>query len=83
MATANTFKIAYTAGRSGRVTETEGTLAELIKHYGYTLKCGNSYNSKISLNPRSVKGLVTALNKCVNELQRGSYSPDDYELIEA
>ena len=66
--------------RKGRETETTGTLDELTKHFSYTLECGNSYNSKISREPKSAKGLVSALNRSTDEIQRGSYDPNYYEL---
>lgn len=68
--------------RNGQ-TETIGTLAELTKNYGYTLESGNSYNSKISLAPRTAKNLVNNLNKCVSVLQANSFNPDYYELKES
>lgn len=80
MATAKTFTIIKT--RRGRETETTGTLAELTEYFRYTLECGRSYNSKIPLVPRTAKSLVTALNKSVDETQRGSYDPNYYELAQ-
>jgi hypothetical protein len=67
--------------RGGKVSESTGTLAELTEYYGYTLVCGNSYNSKIALKPRTVKSLVSNLNRSVDYTQKGSYDPDYYELI--
>lgn len=78
--TEKTFTIIKT--RKGNKTPVTGTLEELTSYYSNTLANGHSYNSKISLNPRSAKGLVIALNKCVTELQRGSYDPNYYELGE-
>lgn len=68
--------------RNGQ-TETTGTLAELTKNYGYTLASGHSYNSRINLEPRTAKGLVGTLNKCVSVLQKNSFNPDHYELAES
>lgn len=50
---------------------TVGTLEELIKGFGYTLKCGRSWesekgNKKINVNPKSIKALITNLNNAVN-----------------
>lgn len=78
---AKTYTIEKT--RRGNKTETTGTVEELVKHFGYTLECGHSYNSKISRNPKTAKSLVSNLNKSVDELQRGSYDPNYYELKEA
>lgn len=68
--------------RRGRQSEATGTVAELTKHFEYTLQCGNSYNPKINLEPKTAKSLVSALNKSVSEIQRGSFDPDDYQLSE-
>lgn len=78
MATEKTFTIIKT--RRGRKTEETGTLAELTKYFGNTLADGHSYNSRINLAPKSAKDLVSALNKSVAELQRGSFDPNYYEL---
>lgn len=65
--------------RKGIARSTTGTLAELVRDYSYTLECGHSYNSKINTKPTTIKGLITALNKSVDETQRGSYNPTYYE----
>lgn len=61
-------------------TEATGTLNELVERFGYTLKSGHSYNNKINTQPKTIKGLVSALNKSVDVLQIGSYNPDYYEI---
>lgn len=81
MATEKTFTI-IKHRRGGKKSATEGTVAELTEHFGYTLQCGHSYNSKISLSPKTAKSLVSALNKSVDQIQKGSYDPDYYELGE-
>lgn len=75
---AKTYTIIKT--RRGIQRSTTDTLEELIKGYSYTLECGHSYNSKINTNPKTIKGLISALNKCSDETQRGSYNPTYYEL---
>lgn len=57
-----------------------GTLEELIKYHGYTLECGHSWNNKINMHPKSIKGLVTALNKSAKETD-GGWNVTTYELI--
>lgn len=69
--------IKYRRGRKNEVTD---TLVNLRKYFGYTLEAGASYNQKINTEPKTVKGLVSALNKAVDELQRGSFDPDFYEV---
>ena len=66
--------------RRGNQSETTDTLENLVKAFGYTLECGNSWNSKINRNPKTIKGLVSALNKSVEETQGACYDPDYYEL---
>jgi len=66
---------------SGRVHEATGTLEQLIEYFGYTLKCGNSWNKKIKTNPTTINSLISNLNKSVNETQRGSWNPDYYYLV--
>lgn len=78
MATEKTFTIIKT--RRGRKTEQTGTLSELTSYFGNTLSDGHSYNPKINLAPKTAKALVSALNKSVDELQRGSFDPNYYEL---
>ena len=67
--------------RGGKQSDATGTLSYLTDYYGYTLECGNSYNSKISRAPRTAKTLVSNLNRSVDYIQKGSYDPDYYELI--
>jgi hypothetical protein len=69
--------------RNGQSKEVEGTLAYLTDYFGYTLECGNSHNAKISRTPKTVKSLVNGLNRSIGYTQRGSYSRDSYELVEA
>ena len=72
----------------GRATEYTGTLEHLIKDvFGYTLEAGKSYEweqgaRKVNTNPKSGKGLVTALNNAVENTQGGCYNRDGYELKE-
>jgi hypothetical protein len=49
--------------------------------FGYTLECGNSWNSKINLYPKSAKSMVTALNKSAEECRRYNdyYETSSYE----
>jgi hypothetical protein len=68
--------------RRGSESPFTGTLEELTKAFSYTLECGNSWNSKINRNPKTIKGLVSALNKSVAETQGSCYDPDYYELAQ-
>lgn len=81
MATSATFTIVKYRKLGKKIVIT-GTLDELMEEFGYTLECGHDYNSRIPLAPKTAELLVAALNKCVMELQSGSYYPDSYELGE-
>lgn len=65
---------------TGRRSSKTGTVAELTTHYRYTLECGNSWNHRIPLQPKTAVSLVSALNRSVKETQGSSYDPDSYSL---
>ena len=77
-----TKKIAYVAKtRRGRTTIWAGTIEELRTNvFGYTIECGNSWNKKISREPKTVASLVSNLNKSVDETQVSCYERDYYEV---
>lgn len=65
----------------------KGTLAELIKYFGYTLECGASWQwergmKKVNRNPKTIKGLITALENSVYNTQGRCYSRDSYILMD-
>ena len=61
-----------------RETIWEGTLDYLIENvFGYTLDCGHSWNNKINPNPKTIKSLITALNKSADVCRRYE---DFYEI---
>lgn len=64
--------------RKGRVKVVSGTLEELVSYFSYTLECGNSWNPKIKRNPKSFNGLISNLNKSVDEIQGGCFNRDYY-----
>lgn len=66
--------------RRGQQTSTTATLEEHLKYFAYTLEVGNSWNPKINRNPKTAKGLISALNKSVTETQGSCYDPNYYEL---
>ena len=64
------FKIKKSKGE--RETIFEGTLDHLRNGvFGYTLECGNSWNSKINRHPKSINALITAINKSYDEIEGG------------
>lgn len=58
----------------GWTNETSGTIEELCEHFGTTL----SYWHKA--NPRTIQGLINALNHCANIRFACCYNRDFYEL---
>ena len=63
-----------------RETFIEGTLAELIKYFGYTLEVGNSWNKKINRNPKTIKSFMNNLCKSYDE-KEGGYERTSIELV--
>lgn len=72
----------------GRAHEYTGTLQYLIEDvFSYTLECGASWQNhtgcrKVNRNPKSGKGLVTALNNAAHNTMGSCFDPDWYELKE-
>ena len=63
----------------------KGTLEELINYFSYTLEKGASWQwdkgmKRVSLNPKTIKGLITALNNAVYNTQGRCYNQDYYWL---
>ena len=47
----------------------ESTLKELIEATRYTFEVGQSYNRKINLTPKTIKGFVSNYEKALEEQQ--------------
>lgn len=47
----------------------ESTLKELIEATRYTFEVGQSYNQKINLTPKAIKGFVSNYEKALEEKQ--------------
>lgn len=47
----------------------KGTLEELIEATRYTFEVGHSYNRKINLTPKTIKGFVSNYEKALEEKQ--------------
>ena len=65
---------------NGRKSETTGTLEELIQYFGYTLEVGNSWNSKINRNPKTIKSFISNLQKSYEEKEANCFSRTFVEL---
>ena len=71
----------------GKDRTTEGTIAELIDYFGYTLEKGKSWesekgNKKINMNPKNIKALITNLNNSENNAAANGYSGTSYDFEE-
>ena len=81
------YKIEGRRHRTDSVSTQEGTIAELVKAYKYTLECGESWqhekgNYKINTNPKTIATLVKNLNRAVNNSAANGYAGITYTLIE-
>ena len=58
-----------------------GTLEQMTDAFSYTLECGNSGNDKIKTarEIKTLKSLVSNLNKSAKETQGSCYNRDFYE----
>ena len=61
---------------------TEGTLEELVKNFSYTLDVGNSWNSKINTKPKTIKSLISNVQKSVDIINENTYTTETVELVE-
>jgi ribosomal protein L17 len=78
------FKVKKTrSGMNGsRETVFEGTLEYLKSSvFGYTIECGHSWNHKINPNPKTIKALISSINKSYDETE-GGYTRSYVELID-
>lgn len=79
----------YYAPMSGRDREytTEGTLAELIEYFKYTLETGKSYENqkgakKINVNPKTIQQLCDNLAKAKDNAAANGYGGHSYSWEE-
>ncbi len=47
---------------STTTSEFTGTLEELTNDFSYTLECGHSWNQRINRHPKTIRGLLSAIN---------------------
>jgi len=53
----------FFGSRPTETKEVTGTLEELTEYFSYTLLVGHSYKSSIPEHPKTIKSLVSALNR--------------------
>ena len=74
-------------GTSTRTYESEvGTIADLVKYYGYSLEVGQSWehekgNRKINRTPKGINSLVSNLYNAKNNAAADGYSGSSFEEI--
>jgi hypothetical protein len=61
---------------------TSGTLEELKKYFSYTLLCGSEYEKSINANPKTIKSLISNVNKSYDAIAANGYSDKSIELID-
>lgn len=66
--------------RKGKTEEIQGTLEELISYFGYTLEVGNSWNSKIQRNPKTIKSFINNLKKSYDEKEGSCFERTSVNL---
>ena len=72
-------------GRADSTSEFSGTMPELVYDFKYTLDCGASWehekgNSKINTNPKTIKSLISNLNKAERNSAADGNPRNYYEL---
>jgi len=73
------FKVRVNHTRRGEKI-VEGTLEELKQYFGYALEIGNSWNSKINKNPKTIKSFISNLQKSYEEKEASCYERTFVEL---
>lgn len=69
----------HSTRNGSRTTIWEGTIDYLkSKVFGYTLDCGASWNPKINSDPKSLKSLVSNLNKSDDEIHGSCFTRNSY-----
>lgn len=72
--------------RPSRYYYQEGTLAELVASYKYTLETGQSYesekgNKKINTQPKGIVTLIKNLNAAVTNAAANGYSGKTFRVV--
>lgn len=65
----------------GRDTVITGTLDYLNQYFSYALEVGYSYNRKIPTQPKTIRSLMSALEKATDERYGGCYERPFYTLM--
>jgi hypothetical protein len=60
--------------------DVSGTVEELTKYFGYTLEIGHSYDRRVSLAPKTIKSLITNLQKAYSIKEGSCYERTSISL---
>lgn len=66
---------------TARETIWTGTVTELVDIFKYTLEVGHSYDRKINTNPKTIRSLLTAVQKASDVKYGSTYTCEVYELV--
>ena len=69
----------YHTRRGSRTTS--GTLEELTSYFGYTLFIGVTHNPCIKLKPKTIKSLISNVNKAMAIKEAACYERTDVSLV--
>ena len=66
--------------RRGHYVIWHGTLDKLVEAFSYTLQCGNSYNNRISRQPKTIKSFLSNVNKSFDAMELRCYDKSYVEI---
>ncbi len=69
-------------GRNNSTRTTTGTIQELTEYFSYTLEVGNSWDPKVNRNPKTIKALVSNVNRAYDASTGNGYSGKSIEQVE-
>ena len=64
-----------------KVREITGTLDYLTSYFGYTLEIGNSYDRRINLKPKTIRGLLSAVKKSSDIKYGCTFTRETFKLV--
>lgn len=64
-----------------KVREVSGTLEYLTSYFGYTLEIGHSWDNRINPKPKTIRGLISAVQKSSDIKYGRTYTREYFELV--
>ena len=68
--------------RKGRERIVSNTLENLVEYFSYKLLSGSSYDSRVNKAPKTIKSLMSSLNRAVRATEESCYDQTCYELLD-